>query len=924
MDIQQLRSWIFELYEPVPEGRTYAILTGHDGVLINLPPFDKRAALQILGVMTPRLVFFTHARRADELGPWRDALPDARFAIHEADATREMGEVVLAKDGDLLWRAPETRVVHIGTRSPGESMVHVQVPGGVLFVGDALEVTARGRFALPDERYATEEAVRAGLDRLRQQEFSAALAAHGRPIWSAAKERYLELLNELPRPKKQFGHLLDAPWDREYLRVRRQMSHNPIVPQAETIAEAAGHGPSTLVPAWERKPAREVAWPSAAVAAGPAPTAGDGKKWSLAAEVPRELPPQQAAAVQTMPWELFEAPVTFRRLSAAELVQVGQVDWQYRSFDLSRDGGDVVFAWDRTGRYEIYRAPVSGDAIYQLTTSDIRSRALQPRISPDGSLVAFIRDQDADERFDVCVVDRDARNERRITDRPATRRELSWSPDGRALAFVSDEAGGFALYVLHLANRLSRRIAGDLRPVEDLEHAPSWSSDGRFIVYHSGDADGNVDLYVVPADGSAAPSRLETRSGAGQARQGRFSPDGRAIAYATDVRGRWEIALLPMRDGKADGAIRFLRDGHFDEADPVWDADPRRVLYRRNVDALVSVRRSYVVSNDDEPALDAPGVHFTTRVAPDGALVYHWSGAREPAGVYVRGVEEILPRRITRSLPPELPTGLFVEPRHIRYPSVDGLGIPALLYLPHREAVNGQDRPPAVVIAHGGPTGQHLVRFDEWIQWFVNRGYVVLAPNVRGSAGYGRTFREANRGDIGGKDVDDLVAGASWLAGEQVADEARMAMFGVSYGGYVALLALARAPERFAAGCAVAAPLSFAAFRAPARSDVAAALSLYVRGISDRDSVERSPVDVVDRVRAPALILHGRKDPRAPLSEAEALVAKLRERGKAFSFHAYDAGHQLVSREQRRDALERTIEFLDEHVRDRRSTTLRA
>lgn len=918
MDIQQLRSWIFELYEPFPEERTYAILTGHDGILIDLPPFDRRVALQILGVMTPRLVFFTHVHRTTDIDRWREALPDTRFALHEADRSGVRGEIVLAKDGDLLWRAPETRVLHIGTRTPGESMVITKVPGGVLFAGDALVVTASGGIALPEERYGADEDIRAGLEKLRAVEFSAMLSAHGRPVWNAAKERYQQLLNELPRPHKRFGHLLDAPWDRDYLRVRTQMTHNPIVPQAETIAEAAGHGPSTLVPAWEHRPARAVSWPQAPVAAQPGAAGGDGKKWSLSKEVPRSLPPQQRSAVQSVPWELLEAPVAFRRLSAADIAAVPQVDWVYRSFDLSPDGGEVVFAWDKTGAYEVYRAPVASDAIYQLTDGGTRSRSLQPRISPDGRWIAFLRDRDGDERFDIYLVDRSARGERRLTDHPATRGELIWSPDGRALASISDEDGGLALHVIAVVSGTHRIVARNLRVVENLEHAPSWSADGRFIVYHSADADANVDLYVAPADGSLPPWRLETRPEAGQSRQGRFSADGRALAFSTDVRGRWEIAVLPLRDGRADGSTRYLRDGHFDETDPLWDADPRRLLYRRNADALVSVRRAFLVSNDDEPALDVPGVHFAAKVAPDGSLVYHWSGAREPADVFVRGAEDILPRRVTRSLPAGIPSGLFVEPRHVRYPSLDGVEIPALLYLPHREAVDGErEHPPAVVFAHGGPTSQHFAQYDDWIQWFANQGYVVLAPNARGSTGYGRGFREANRGDIGGKDVDDIVAGATWLASEGVADAERVAVFGVSYGGYLTLMTLARAPERFAAGCDVVGPTSLGPFLGATRPDIALAVELYVRGLNETERSERSPIDLVDQIKAPVLILHGKKDPRVPVAEAERLVAKLRERGKAFSYHAYDSGHQLILREQRQDALERTIEFFNEHVRDR-------
>lgn len=925
MDIQQLRSWIFELYEPLRNDRTYILLHGRDGVLIDVPAYSDRVARQIRGVCDPRLIFFSHAGRAAEVDKWRAAFPEIQLVAHEADAERIAGGVQHAVgDGEFLTRDPAARLVHLGALSAGHSVVLVGVPGGVLIVGDLLTTTADARLALPEGVDAA--AARDGLEKLRALEFSALLTETGAPIWNAAKERYLELMHELPRRRTRFGHILDAPWDPDYIRVKPQMSHNPLVPENKTIAESAGHGPSTLVPAWENKPAREVAWAAGAPAPAAAAPAGDGKKkWSLAGETPATLPAASGARAQSLPWELMESPVAFRAIAAAELAAVPHVDWLYESFDLSRDGRDAVFAWDRSGTFEIYRAPVSGDEIFQLTSGGGRTRSVRPRISPDGRTVAFLRDTDTDERFDVFVVDRDGRVERKLTDRSATRGELAWSPDSRSLALVSDEEGGFALRVLDVASGTSRAIARELRFVEDLTISPAWSHDGRFISYHSGDAAANVDLYVVPADGSSAPRKLETRGGAkGQSRGPAWSPDDRALAFETDARGRWEIALLPLRDGNADGAARSLREGRFDETDPVWDVDARHLLYRRTADAQVSVRRAFLVSNDDEPALDAPGTHFAARVRPDGGLVYHWTSAREPADVWVKGVEDVLPRRVTRSLPSSLERGLFVEPRHVRYTSADGADVPALLYLPHREAVKGEGRPPAVVATHGGPTAQHFAWFDEWVQWFANRGYVVLAPNVRGSTGYGRAFREADRGDMGGRDADDVVAGAEWLAREGIADGDRIAAHGASYGGYLVLMALARAPKRFAAGCDVVGLTSLAPFFGATRADIAGAVRLYVEGLDEAEQRRRSPLELVDRIAAPLLVLHGTKDPRVPVAEAERLVEALRKRGKAFSYHAYDSGHLLAFREDRRDAFERAIEFFDEHVRDPRTAAARS
>src|SRR5207237_8012235 len=125
---------------------------------------------------------------------------------------------------------------------------------------------------------------------------------------------------------------------------------------------------------------------------------------------------------------------------------------------------------------------------------------------------------------------------------------------------------------------------------------------------------------------------------------------------------------------------------------------------------------------------------------------------------------------------------------------------PALLCLPCAESLHGTSAPPAVINIHGGPTSQHHREWNVATQVFVNAGYVVLAPNVRGSTGYGKKWREANRHDWGGKDLEDVARGATWLGDAKIADPGRVGAYGASYGGYLTLMSLALRPEQFAAG----------------------------------------------------------------------------------------------------------------------------
>lgn len=945
MDVQQLRSWIFEIFDPLTEDRTYVLFDRRAATLVDLPRFDRRAVLRVLGTCDPVLVFFTHAGRAAETEKWRAALPGVKFAIHEADAGAVPGGVDLTvRDGDRL--TAEAEVVHVAAHTPGSSALLVHRAGGVLFPGDAVIGREDGRLALPDASYAPTEKVRAGIEKLRAYEFSSVLSTHGRPVWNAGKDRYTALLAELPRPEKRFGHMVDAPWDRYYRGyLQDQMVRNPITPSAETIEQAAAHGPSTLVPAWEKEPPREVKWPAPAEARGaraePAPAkpaepppekrgerrpaavpTRDGKRWSLASEFAREHPPRARGPVETIPGPGEPLVSRYRRFTAKELLTVPFVDYWWRSLDLSPDAEDVVFAWNRGGSFEIYRAPISGESIYQLTAS--ADRSVQPRFSPDGRRVAFLRDSDGDERFHIWLVDRDGTHERQLTTTTATRMSIAWSPDGRSLAYLSNEGGRLGIWRLEVPSGAARPVVPKVRhPGADVI-APVWSRDGRFLAYHSASDDDptNVELHVMPAGGEAPPWKIDTHPGASaRAVLPAWGPHDEWLAFTTDLRGRGEVALVPMRDGRSAGPVRYLREAHFDDFGPVWQPGGRALLYHRSVDATVSLRRAYVVSLDDEPVLDAPGVHVDVRARPDGAVVYIWSGPTSPADVYVKRPTDVESHRLTRSLPPEIDPAAFVRPQHVRYPGAGGERIPALLYVPHPEALEGdRGRPPAIVYAHGGPTAQHFQWWDPVPQWFCNSGYVVLAPNVRGSTGYGRAFREANRRDWGGKDLEDLVKGADWLEAERIADGARIAVYGASYGGYMTLMALTQAPHRWAAGCSLVGVVSLETMYRTTREDLREMLEAQM-GSPDRDARllrERSPLQYVDRIDAPLLVLQGKNDPRVPLSEARQLVEALREAGKAFSFYVYeDEGHGFRRAENRQDALVRALEFFDEHVKGR-------
>ncbi|HOU42157.1 MAG TPA: alpha/beta fold hydrolase, partial [Promineifilum sp.] len=258
-----------------------------------------------------------------------------------------------------------------------------------------------------------------------------------------------------------------------------------------------------------------------------------------------------------------------------------------------------------------------------------------------------------------------------------------------------------------------------------------------------------------------------------------------------------------------------------------------------------------------------------------------------------------------------IPRETFVDAELIRYPTFDGRAIPAWLYRPRTAA----GPVPVVVNVHGGPEWQARPWFDFLTQYLVACGYAVLVPNVRGSTGYGNAYSHLD--DIGKRldSVNDLAHAAHWLRAQADFDGRRVAVLGSSYGGYMVLAALAFHPELWAAGVDIVGIANFvtylentSGYRRQHRE------SEYGRLDTDRELLERvSPINAVERMTAPLLVIHGANDPRVPLSEAQQLVARLAALGRAAELLVFDdEGHGITLLKNKRVAYSAIARFLNE------------
>jgi dipeptidyl aminopeptidase/acylaminoacyl peptidase len=914
VDIHQLRSWIFELYEPLENERQYIVYDEQRGnLLIDAPPFSERALRLVRGAGPASLLVATNAARAADAAKYRERL-GLQVAVHADDAEAIPGGPDLVLGDDELVR-PDARAVRVHANGEGATVLLLRKAGGVLVCGDLDLASDAARALLP-------------------LHFSVVLSARRSPMWNAGKDNLLTLQDELPKPRKQFGILLQAPWDREYKgRLEDKLvPHDPIVPREVTAPREAAMGPETLVVATAarelvERPRRPVQPgglpPRPLTAAAGTPTSKRPKNFAEDWDAHGTArPPTTIANPETdiQPPPPVVAPRSigdrYRRLSVDELAGVPYVDYIWGGIDLSPDGSEVAFSWNRSGTFEIFSAPLDGERIYQLTGANERS--VWPRWSPDAKQLAFLRDRGGDERFDIWLVDRDGERERNLTNEPGVmHRDIAWSPDGTKLAYTANAgAKGFAVHVIDVTTGAKRALTDGAR--DDLQ--PQWSPDGTLILFWSrrDDVRTNADLYVVAATGGDA-TRLETRGGKdGESIDPRWSPDGTRISFTTDTRGRQEVAIATYAE-RSVGRIERMTESIHDEYGAVWRPDGRALAYLHNEDAAVSLRRVFTVSHADHAVSDIPGIHLSPDIGPDSdTTAFIFSSPSRPWDVYVTRERAIEARAITRSLPATIDPATLVEPTHVRYPGAGGADVPALLFLPYLEALRGEKIPPAIINIHGGPTSQHHREWNVATQVFVNAGFVVLEPNPRGSLGYGRKWREANRRDWGGQDLEDVVRGAAWLGDQKLADPARIGVYGVSYGGYLTLMSLAMRPDRFAAGVSVVGVVSWKTMVATTRGDLREYL-LRELGDPVRDAdlyQERSPLTHASKIRAPLLVLQGENDPRVPRTEAEQVVKALKDGGKPHEYHVYPGeGHGFRTTENRIDALRRALDWFDRHLR---------
>jgi dipeptidyl aminopeptidase/acylaminoacyl peptidase len=613
----------------------------------------------------------------------------------------------------------------------------------------------------------------------------------------------------------------------------------------------------------------------------------------------------------------------------------------------------VAYTAEAAGTRQLFTLSLRGGYPNQVTASE--KPVADPQWSPDGRRLAFVRDDE------IWVVEADGSRLTRAVGKPGGGREPRWSPDGLRLAFLSRRRGWSQVWLIDAPVPRRGRPAIEPKPRKPIALTETgidvdrfeWSPDGtRLAVMAQRGPQATETSQISIVDVATGASRIvagERSVDVGA----RWLPDG-SLLFVSDADGWFQVVRLTA-DGH-DRIVLTAGDREHGEPDggigyaPLPSPDGSRFVHIEVHDGLQDLLVGELAASA-RPKRGRGRPPKTPRVvsaASPGERINPWDGVWRSVGwladgAWIAAVGErtispqdlwllpvpgvapdgAKPRQVTDSMPAVLraalsPTRVPAAERMV-ITARDGLRVEGTLWRPsNATGKRGGRRVPTVVYPHGGPTGQSFRAFMPFKQLLVAEGFALLDVDFRGSTGYGRAFRMANENEWGNADVHDLVDAARWAA-KQPWSDGRLAVYGGSYGGYMVLCALVDEPGLWRAGVDLYGDSEIAeSYR---HGDRVGRLDLEkMMGSPDdptRAEVYRrgSPVYRAERLEAPLLIIHGRKDKRVVPLMTERMVEALEIEGKTYEVRWYDEeAHGWEKRENRRDAFERTLAFLKTHV----------
>jgi dipeptidyl aminopeptidase/acylaminoacyl peptidase len=611
------------------------------------------------------------------------------------------------------------------------------------------------------------------------------------------------------------------------------------------------------------------------------------------------------AVTETRKLAPFEQFMAYRRFSAG--------------LEFSADGQSVYFVSNMSGQFNLWRVSIDGGWPTQLTAF-IDDTVRTVGVSPGDGSVVFSADHDGDEFHQIYLVDANGGWAEKITDDSQVQHFVgagSFSPNGSKLAYAANarKPTDMEIWVRDLES-------GEVRPVfgEGLFSFPGgWSPDGTKLLAIDLRSNSDTSIHVIDLESGDAPEATPHKE-EGIYTPGPWKPDGSGFYFLSDE-GR-EFRGIAFYD-LASGSYEWVETPEHDVEEIAASDDGRVFAWLVNEDGYDRLKLRDMETGRDLPAPDLPdgarphltGFQPPIALSADGShAAVILAGPRRPPDVYVVDTATGAARAVTESWI----GGGFAEDELVpveltSYPSFDGRQIPAWLYRPR----DTDGRVPVVVAIHGGPEAQERPVYSPVYQYLVSRGIAVLATNIRGSTGYGKSYQRLIQRDWGGGDMKDWEHAAKWLRAQDWVEPDRLGVWGGSYGGFAVLTCVTRLPEYWAAAVDIFGPSNLITFAKAVPPTWRRMMKKFV-GDPDEDAEllrERSPLTYIENVQTPLLVIQGANDPRVVKSESDQLVEKLRSLGRTVEYIVFeDEGHGFTKRKNELATMRASVGWLEQYL----------
>jgi dipeptidyl aminopeptidase/acylaminoacyl peptidase len=614
---------------------------------------------------------------------------------------------------------------------------------------------------------------------------------------------------------------------------------------------------------------------------------------------------------------------------------IGDDGIEIHNLAFTPDNKQVVFVRGNTanGRGETANPaflPIPTERVlYIINTDGANLRKIangsSPEISPDGNSTAYISDGQI---WSASLMDTSDKPVKLFQSRGG-QSDLTWSPDGRSLAFTSNRGDHSFVGIYHFDDKKVNFVETSV----DQDGSPVWSPDGKWLAYIRVPNIHNL-LPFSPVRESNPWSIRILNVQTGEIKEAWKASTGKGSAFTTDIpvsdkflwwSNQGQLIFPYEKDGwvhlyilnPANATIHLLTPGNGEVENVTLSNDGELVFYTTNIGDINRrhIWKLEISSGKTEQLTKGNEIEWSPVIINNGISLLH-SSATKPAwpAVYINNeVKDIA----TDLFPKQFPSTL-VQPQAVTITAADGLKSTADLFLPNGYKPN--EKHPAVIFLHGGSRRQMLLGFHysqyysnayALNQYFASKGYIVLSLNYRSGIGYGLDFREAlNYGATGASEVKDLIAAGMYLQKRADVDPKKIALWGGSYGGYLTAHGLSQAPNLFATGVDIHGVHNwndeiptFAAWYDYAKFPEIA-----------KKALQSSPVYYIKNWKAPVLLIHGDDDRNVPFSESVNVAEILRKQGvhveqlifpdevHFFLLHqnwvkAYDATFEFINRE---------------------------